>query len=108
MTLLFVIIFCFQVGAGEGWVLWSKLEINSVSSVKPIKFSVSWVVIDAFEDFKGCKSEAEKQSRSFSKRFELNAGFGSILESKNGTQMMNLKLCLPAGTNPMIITTTPN
>lgn len=102
------IIFCSQVWADTGWVLWSQTQVTSSK-----ESTTEWTVDDAFENFKGCKTQADKGSQVFAKggkgkRLELNAGFDFFLDPKDhGGRVIIMKwLCLPAGTNPMIITKT--
>lgn len=70
-----------------------------------------WIVNDAFENLKSCKNEADKISQRFAKeekgeRRELNAGFFVVLDPKkqHGKENKGTWLCLPAGTNPGIVT----
>lgn len=95
------IIFCSQVWADCGWVLWHQIEVT-----RSMDSATGWTVDDAFEDFKGCKKGADKASQRYkSERLELNAGFDLVRDQKDSVNTTTLKwLCLPAGTNPMIYT----
>jgi hypothetical protein len=83
----------------------SGISFESVSSKGSAN---SWRVQDAFEDLKTCKLHAEKAvKRNKSpgvEDFELNAGYYLYSSQRDPLhELTRMWLCLPAGTNPMIL-----